>query len=478
MEHLDADVIIVGGGTAGGSLVRELARSRPDLRILVLESGNSIIPGSSPDIETERVISDGFNWNYQYDNGFSSTRNYNTGKILGGSSAINGALAFYPDRVDWKDAGLYDHLRYDPVLDDCLVPKTEISYGDWNRLDELDALFSEWSVSNFGSRFLNAGSHRSEQEANDLFLIGRNVREQRRINSFSDFSHASSQVNIQTGVHVETVSERGKLAHVVTSNGRTYKSKKAFITAGVVGSPALLHRSGFLDVNLNSEIEKSRGFQDHPTLVVWCPMTELGINQWNGKWRQVGLNLFKGRDNGAMIGLLKGVDPHTIPRAFEAGYRQPMIGIACLLHRCNVRGHVSMGNNNYPKVSWKPGKDAYTINRFIHYLPFLLDIASSLRSKGLAEKPLLWDESFLNNRELLMRMLAGAIQPGWHGVSTLPLQKLGNDEGLEEKLRKISGASSIMVCDASIVPSMPKIPTNFLTSKLATTIAKELVHEI
>ncbi|MBH5297128.1 hypothetical protein [Corynebacterium ulcerans] len=75
-------------------------------------------------------------------------------------------------------------------------------------------------------------------------------------------------------------------------------------------------------------------------------------------------------------------------------------------------------------------------------------------------------------------MLSSAIQPGWHGVSTLSLNKTRSNGCLREGLQKISGSSSITVCDASIIPSLPKIPTNFLTSKMSALITKEIVDEI
>ncbi|PLW00061.1 hypothetical protein BRL53_04805 [Corynebacterium ulcerans] len=478
MEFLDADIIVVGGGTSGGSIVRQVTESRPDLKILVIESGKPVSRSSAPEFETERVISKGFNWEYPYNNGFSSTRTYNTGKILGGSSSINGALAFYPNLTDWQDAGLDQYLHFSSDEDGILMPQSEISYGNWSELDRLDSSFVEWSKSNFEAILLEKGHHFSPQKGNNLFLIGRNIQDNRRVNSFSRISTPSPKLEIRTASHAESISEKGNFVQVITSDRSVLKARKAFLSAGVVGSPALLKRSGLLTPNTGSCIEEVDSFQDHPTFVIWCPVTNLGMKAWNGKWRQVALNAFIGTKTGAMIGLLKGVDPQTIPRALEAGYRQPMVGIACLLHKCTVQGKITAEENSLPKVSWEPGKDSATLDQFIVYLPHLLDIASVLRSKGLVEKPLLWDESFLEKKDLLRKMLSSAIQPGWHGVSTLSLNKTRSNGCLREGLQKISGSSSITVCDASIIPSLPKIPTNFLTSKMSALITKEIVDEI
>lgn len=477
MGQLDADVIIIGAGTSGGAVARELRRSRPDLSVIVIEAGSRVSAGSAPDSDTERVITSGFNWDYHYDSGFRSKGVYPTGKLLGGSSAINGALAFYPTSADWNDAGLTGYVDFEMDTGDWLVGRSQIAYGAWTELDALDTAFVEWAEVSLSAQLLDRGHRYPDDGESALFLIGRNVERGRRINSFSWTESASPALRIETGRCVQAIREQQNFVEVASRDGQVLTAKHAFVTAGVIGSPALLQRSGLLARCL-ADGNAIGGFKDHPTFVLWCPMTDMGFERWSGRWRQVGLTTTSEHSAGAMLGLLKGVSPTTIPRARDAGYRQPMVGIACMLHNCDVRGWVDVCEGQDPVLTWEPGESPTVVSQVGSYLPLLLDIAAVLRAKGLVGEPFLWNKAFLSNSGLQRAMLSAAIQPGWHGVSTLSLDRAVMEKGLLNQIAAVSGSKLITVCDASIIPDLPKIPTNLLVSKMAALITKAVANEI
>ena len=104
MERILAnDVVIVGGGAAGAVLARRLTEA-VDRRVLLLEAGAVHAPDAYPDsLRRQDMI--GINpehdWDYQSEpSTLGRSIAIPRGKVLGGSSAINGSVAMRAPRVD------------------------------------------------------------------------------------------------------------------------------------------------------------------------------------------------------------------------------------------------------------------------------------------------------------------------------------------------------------------------------------------
>ena len=120
-----ADYVIIGGGSSGGVIASRLSED-PDVTVCLLEAGG---PGTSPLVSTPGAFAaliqdyriNTLNWRFNTDpsKALNDRRLYNPrGKMLGGSSGMNGMVYIRGDRSDfdhWAELG-NDGWGYNDVL--------------------------------------------------------------------------------------------------------------------------------------------------------------------------------------------------------------------------------------------------------------------------------------------------------------------------------------------------------------------------
>ena len=265
------DLVIIGGGSAGSALANRLSAD-PANRVLVLEAGRSDYPWDvfihMPAALTFPIGSRFYDWKYQSEPEphMNGRRIYHArGKVLGGSSSINGMIFQRGNAMDYErwasDPGMqtwdYAHsLPYFKRMENCLAAEPDDPYRGHDgplaleRGPATNPLFTA-----FFEAVQQAGYPLTE-DVNGFRQEGfapfdRNIRRGRRLSAARAYLHPvmnRPNLEVATRAFVTKILFEGTRAVGVeyTHRGstRTARAGEVILCGGAINSPQTLQLSG------------------------------------------------------------------------------------------------------------------------------------------------------------------------------------------------------------------------------------------
>jgi len=289
------DFIIVGGGSAGAVLANRLTE-KSNIKVLLLEAGHVYAPGNYPDIISNSNIV-AANGDGQFDWGYNSTPGYIGhpihvihGKVLGGSSAINGAAAVraLPEDFNrWTAAGLKGWTWKDVLPYFKKMETSNVVDSKWHGYTGPFPItqLSKKDISPMQLAFINAAVENGFKEiedfnADDQHGVGpypMNIVNGRRMNTgmtyLTDAVRKRENLTITGDVLVDRVLFNETTAYgVQTPDGKQFEADEIILSAGSYGSAAILLRSGIgpkddlakLSIPLIADLPVGKNLVDHP----------------------------------------------------------------------------------------------------------------------------------------------------------------------------------------------------------------------
>jgi choline dehydrogenase len=309
------DFLIVGGGSAGCALAHRLSAD-PSTRVLVLEAGRADslwdvfihMPAALPFPIGSRF----YDWKYESEPEphMHGRRIYHArGKVLGGSSSINGMIFQRGNPLDYErwgaEPGLerwdYAHcLPYFKRMETCLAGADEWRGGDGPLVLErgpangplFAALFEAAQQAGWP---LTSDVNGYQQEGFAAF--DRNIHRGRRLSAARAYLHPvikRPNLEVRTRAFVSRIVFEGERAVGVEVGGEVVRASEVILCGGAINSPQLLQLSGVgnaaelaaLGIRVVADLpDVGEHLQDHLEVYVQHACTQPVSQQPALKWR-------------------------------------------------------------------------------------------------------------------------------------------------------------------------------------------------
>ena len=321
MKGARFDYVIVGGGSAGSALANRLSAD-PSNSVLVLEAGR---PDYKWDVFIHMPAALAFpignrfyDWKYESEPEpfMNGRRVYHArGKVLGGSSSINGMIFQRGNPMDYQrwaaDPGMaswdYAHcLPYFKRMENCLAG------GDEYRGDDGPLILERGPAENplFGAFFeaVQQAGYPLTKDVNGYQQEGfarfdRNIHRGRRLSAARAYLHPAmsrDNLTVETSALVHRVVFDGTRAVGVeySRRGRTHRvgAGEVILCGGAFNSPQLLQLSGVgqvdhlraLGIDVVHDLPAvGRNLQDHLEVYIQHSATQpVSIQPWMAMWKR------------------------------------------------------------------------------------------------------------------------------------------------------------------------------------------------
>ncbi|MCK9175660.1 MAG: choline dehydrogenase [Desulforhopalus sp.] len=509
MKENKYDYIIVGGGSAGSVMANRLS-ANPDHRVLVLEAGKPDyrfdfrihMPAALTYLLTDKT----YNWLYEsepepqmHNRRIAQPR----GKVMGGSSSINGMIYIRGNAMDYEkwatNKGLetwdYAHcLPYFRKAENRLHGADEY-HGSNGQLCLETAKCDNPLFKAFFKATEQAG-HPLTQDVNGYQQEGfgkfdQNIYRSRRHNAARAYVHPvmnRGNLKVQCRAMVKRILFEGKKAVGVeySKGSKTYKvyGGEIILSGGAINSPSLLQLSGIgnaselksIGVNVVHDLPGvGENLQDHLELYVQYTCTKPVSMYPALKWYnqpKIGYDWLFHRKGAAATnhfeagGFIRGNDRvkypnlqfHFLPIAIRYDGSAPVKGHGFQLHvgpmNTDVRGHVkitSADSAKYPKIFFNYLSTAQERQEWVEAIKCSREIIGQAAFDDLRGEELSPGAKVQSDEEIL-DFVAREGESAYHPSCTC---KMGYDDmAVVDSELKVHGIENLRVVDASVFPSI------------------------
>jgi choline dehydrogenase len=488
----NADVMVVGGGSAGAVLAARLSED-PSRRVLLLEAGHAYAPGEFPAalLDASRIADPDHDWGYtSRANDKNPRMPFPRGKVLGGSSAVNACVALRPrvgDLATWAGYGAegwsyeevlptFRHMENTPTGDDAYHGRRGPLPVRQRTDEELTPSllgFVEASVAAGFKRVYDFNGAEQNGAGGYPVNVVDGVRQSTALAYLTAEVRRRPNLGIWGDVNVDRVLFEGTTAvGVVADDGAVYRADEVILSGGTYGSPAILLRSGVgpaadlksLGIGVVVDLPVGQRLHDHPGFYNAYALAPehlrttpaVGSLLWTASSEAVGDEL----------------DLHVTATHLLDGALSPTGGaivLAAAVVQPESRGTITLASRNPkdPPISdsnfLATARDA---RRMLEAVKLGRDIARHRVFAPFSAGEMIPGDSVRDDATLAEVVGANLAAYG-HPTSTAPMGGPTDPWAVVDSLGSVRGVARLRVVDASIIPEVPSSTTNLTVIMLA-----------
>jgi choline dehydrogenase len=503
------DDIIVGGGSAGAVLAARLSEDSKR-NVLLLEAGPDYPQADTvPDdlLNAFNISVTAHDWGLSANAAPGLSIDFPSGKVTGGSSAVNAAMAIrgIPEDFEaWASAGnrewawekvlpyyraIEDDRDFDgdlhgqggpiPIVrwkDDELVPQQRaflqacLERG-FARVDDHNHPESTgvgpWPMNREGRTHVSTATAYLDPARQRLNLT---IRPHCLVNRVLFEGNRANGVDVESG---------GELQRV--------QGRNVVLAAGAIMSPAILLRSGIgpraqlEELGISCLFDRPRvggNLIDHPATALLA-VPKPGVCNTNDPVVQVGLRYTaagSSHRNDMQLNMGSHIDLAPWPRLRAAlGDRDAAFSLISILEKPFSRGRVAISSSDHhvpPIIDLYYHHDPEDMRRTMEGVRLAWDIVHTPVMRALHEGVLGVTEETIESDEKLQEFIRRANTTVYHPVGTCKMGPSGDPEAVVDSHGRVYGVQGLRVADASIMPDIPSANTNLTCIVIGERIAE------